>query len=67
MGKQFPSLHLAVPGMGLGQRKWSETGQSATSKDMGCKESALLGLTVGVSGAGKGSQRNRAGMLQRLP
>lgn len=65
MGKQLPSLHLS--GMGLGQRKRSEIAQSATCKDVSCKESALLGLTVGVSGAGKGSQRNRAGMLQRLP
>lgn len=67
MGEQLLSLHLAVPGMGLGQRKRSETGQSTICKDMCCKESALLGLTEGVSGAGKESQRNRAGMLQMFP
>lgn len=34
MGEQLPSLHLAVPGMGLGQRKRSETGQSSSCKDV---------------------------------
>lgn len=61
VGKQLPSLHLAVPDMGLGQRERSETGQSANCKDMCCKESALLGLTAGVSGTGKGSQKPRLG------
>lgn len=67
VGEQLLSLHLAVPSMGLGQRKRSETGQSTICKDMCCKESALLGLTGGVSGAGKEPERNRAGMLQMFP
>lgn len=65
MGEQLPSLHLYTE-LGQGKER-SETGQSALCKDTCCKESGLLDLTKGVSGAGKGPQRSRAGTLQMLP